>query len=158
LKAPLESPGFSGTITIQLTTEVVTPPFHPAHLAPGGIVEYRSSDDPFVGSNGTVTDTRGVVYHAIDNSAGAANWTANFSSLLLPTTAWSSKSFAIVCSQGSTNAWLPTAVQIGGVAQTIQWQGSTPPTGTVNGVDIISFTFIRRASDWLVLGSGTSYS
>lgn len=158
LKAPLESPVFTGTITIPLTAEVVTPPFHPAHLAPAAIVEYRSSDDPFVGSTGTVTDTRGVVYHTIDDSAGAANWTANFRSTLLPTTAWSSKSFAIVCSQGSTNAWLPTAVQIGGVAQTIQWQGNIPPTGTVNGVDIISFTFIRRASDWLVLGSGTSYS
>jgi hypothetical protein len=158
LKAPLESPVFTGTVTIPLSTEVVTPPFHPAHLAPAAIVEYRSSDDPFVGSTGTVTDTRGVVYHTIDDSAGAANWTANFSSLLLPTTAWSSKSFAIVCSQGSTNAWLPTAVQIGGAAQTIQWQGNIPPTGTVNGVDIISFTFIRRASDWLVLGSGTSYS
>ena len=148
----------NGTTTLQQTTEIVTPPWHPAHLAPGAIVEYRSSDDPFVGSTGTVTDTRGVVYHTIDDSAGAANWTANFSSTLLPTTAWSSKSLAIVCSQGSTNAWLPTAVQIGGVAQTIQWQGNIPPTGTVNGVDIISFTFIRRASDWLVLGSGTSYS
>jgi hypothetical protein len=151
--ATVDSPTFTGTVTIPLTTEVVTPPFHPAHLAPGGIVQYLEGSSPVTG---TVSNTQSVVYHTIDDSAGAANWIADFDSLLLPTTSWTSKTFAIICNQGTANAWLPTAVQIGGVAQTVQWQGDTP-TGTVNGVDIISFTFIRRASDWLVLGSGTSY-
>jgi len=152
--ATVDSPTFTGTVTIPLTTEVVTPPFHPAHLAPGGIVQYLEGSSPVTG---TVSNTQSVVYHTIDDSAGAANWIADFDSLLLPTTSWTSKTFAIICNQGTANAWLPTAVQIGGVAQTVQWQGDTP-TGTVNGVDIISFTFVRRASDWLVLGSGTSYS
>jgi hypothetical protein len=44
-------------------------------------------------------------------------------------------------------------VQIDGVSQTINWADATVPTGTAGQKDIVSFTFIRQSSTWLVLGS-----
>ena len=38
-------------------------------------------------------------------------------------------------------AYMPTAVQIGGVAQTIVWQGNSTPSGTAYGEDIVSSAF-----------------
>ena len=61
--------------------------------------------------------------------------------------------------QGAT-PYMPTAVQRGGVAQTILWQGATAPTGTANGVDIVSFILISNAAGSSInsiLGQSVSY-
>ena len=61
--------------------------------------------------------------------------------------------------QGAT-PYMPTAVQRGGVAQTILWQGATAPIGTANGVDIVSFILISNAAGSSInsiLGQSVSY-
>jgi hypothetical protein len=62
----------------------------------------------------------------------------------------------IVVTQGGT-AYIPNAVQIGGAAQTIIWQGNSTPTGTDNGTDAISFTIMRDNATYIVLGQLTSF-
>ena len=123
----------NGTTTLQQTTEVLN-----TKTAATGTVVHDFS-------------TGAVFYH----SNISADFTANFTNV--PTTNDRTISVVLILNQGAT-AYLPTAVQIGGAVQTIQWQGNIPPTGTVNGVDIISFTFVRTGSAWTVLGSRTSYS
>ena len=67
------------------------------------------------------------------------------------------QTIATVIEQGAT-AYMPTALQIAGVAQTINWKDGSAPTGTANGYDIVSFTVMRRSSTWIVFGSASSYS
>jgi len=53
--------------------------------------------------------------------------------------------------QGGT-ARIANAVSIGGSAQTINWQGGAEPTGTANGVDVISFSILNNSGTYTVLG------
>ena len=53
---------------------------------------------------------------------------------------------------------MPTALQIGGAAQTINWQGGSAPSGTANGVDNVSFTIINDGGTYVVLGQAVAYS
>ena len=84
----------------------------------------------------------------------SANFTANFTNV--PTTNDRTVAVVLVLSQGAT-AYLPTAVQIAGVAQTIRWQGAVLPSGTASRVDVVGFTLIRTGSVWTVIGSLTTY-
>ena len=105
------------------------------------------------GATGTVvhnTTTSGVFYH----TAPAANFTANFTNV--PTTGDRITTVALIIAQGLTQ-YMPTAVQIGGAAQTIEWFGGSVPGGTANGFDIVSFTLIRQSSTWTVLGASSTY-
>jgi hypothetical protein len=67
---------------------------------------------------------------------------------------------AIVCklilSQGST-PYIPSAVQINGTSQTVNWLGSSLPSGTANKKSIVTFTIIRTDATWVVLGKLESY-
>ena len=108
----------------------------------------------------TKTSATGTVVH--DFSTGAiwyhssisASFTANFTNV--PTTDSRSIGLSLVLSQGAT-AYIPSAVQIAGTAQTIKWQGGTAPTGNANKTDIVSFVLIRTGSAWIVLGSLSTY-
>ena len=105
------------------------------------------------GATGTIvhnTTTGGVFYH----TAPAANFTANFTNV--PTTDDRITTVALIIAQGVTQ-YMPTAVQIGGAAQTIEWFGGSVPGGTANGFDIVSFTLIRQSSTWTVLGASSTY-
>ena len=105
------------------------------------------------GATGTVvhnTGTSGVFYH----TAPAANFTANFTNV--PTTGDRITTVALIIAQGVTQ-YMPTAVQIGGAAQTIEWFGGGVAGGTANGFDIVSFTLIRQSSTWTVLGASSTY-
>ena len=91
-----------------------------------------------------------------DHTSLAADFTANFTNV--PTTNNRTISVVLILDQGAT-AYLPTAVQIDGSAQTILWQGGSAPSGTASGTDIVSFTLIRSsAGAWTVIGSLTSYA
>ena len=57
----------------------------------------------------------------------------------------------MILNQGAT-AYIPSAVQIGGSGQTINWQGGSAPTGTVNGIDAVSFTVLEVSGTYVVLG------
>jgi len=108
----------------------------------------------------TITTATGVVEH--DTSVSAVfyhssisdNFTANFTNI--STTNNRTTSLALLLAQGST-AYIPTALQIDGVAQSINWQGGTSPTGNANSIDIVSFTLLRTGSSWTVIGSLTTY-
>jgi len=126
------SPTFTGTITLQQSVEIL---------------------NTITGATGTVEhnfSTGAIWYH----STPVANFTANFTNI--PTTNNRTISVVLIIDQGDT-AYLPTAVQLNGAAQTINWSGATVPTGNASQVDTVSFTFIRTSDSWTVIGSLTSY-
>jgi len=85
-----------------------------------------------------------------------SNFTADFTNV--PTTANKAISVALILNQGAS-AFIPNAVRIDGATQTILWENGFTPSGTANGIDVISFTLMRGASAWTaVLGTATSYS
>ena len=108
----------------------------------------------------TLTGATGAVVHDLDNGAVfyhlslVADFTANFTNV--PTTDSRTISVVLLLEQGGT-AYVPTAVQIDGQAQTINWQGASAPSGNVNQIDVVSFTLIRTSDVWTVLGSLTTY-
>ena len=130
--AMFTSPTFTGTVTLQQSTEVL---------------------NTKTSATGTVThdlSTGTVFYH----SSITANFTANFTNV--PTTNDRTISVVLVLSQNATGR-IPSAVQIAGVAQTIRWQGAVLPSGTATQVDVVSFTLIRTGSVWTVIGALTPY-
>jgi hypothetical protein len=117
----------------------------------GGVIE--NNIDLF-GATGTVvhdTSTTHIFYH----SGLAADFTANFTNVSLNNNEITSMS--LILEQGAT-AYIPTAVQIDGAAQTLLWQGGSAPTGTANGVDHVTFSLIYNGSSYTVLGQLASYS
>jgi hypothetical protein len=63
----------------------------------------------------------------------------------------------VIVNQGAT-ARLPTAVQIGGVAQTLNYQGGVAPTGTDNGIDVMSFTVLNDGGTYVVLAQMVDFT
>jgi hypothetical protein len=121
------------------------------------VLMYKGAEEKY----SALTGATGTVAHDCDNgkmfyhTTPAADWTANFTNLNLNQYKFST-SVGIVVTQGGT-AYIPNAVEIGGVAQTIIWQGNSTPTGTDNGTDAISFTIMRDGSTYIVLGQLTSF-
>jgi hypothetical protein len=109
----------------------------------------------------TKTSATGTVDH--DFSTGAifyhtspsANFTANFTNV--PTTDNRAVVITLVIVQGAT-AYLPTAVQIAGVGQTIKWSGGSAPTGTNSGINPVTFALFRVGAAWTVTGLMGAYS
>ena len=103
----------------------------------------------------SLSGATGVVTHDCDNghifyhTSISADFTANFTNLGLSTNYGTT--LTLILDQGAT-ARIPSVVQIGGVAQTINWQGGSQPTGTNNGVDAVSFTILRVSGNYVVLG------
>lgn len=109
----------------------------------------------------TLTGATGTVTHDCDNghifyhTGAAADWTANFTNLGL--TAEHATTLSIVISQGAT-AYIPTAVEIGGVAQTLLWQGGSAPSGTANGTDVVAFSILNDGGTYVVMGQLVGFS
>ena len=108
-----------------------------------------------------ITGATGVTTHDCSNghifrhTGIAANFTANFTNLGLTNDHGSTVALLLI--QGSTS-YIPTAVQIGGVSQTILWQGGSSPSGTNNGTDIVTFSIIQASGTYTILGNIISYS
>jgi hypothetical protein len=108
----------------------------------------------------TKTLATGIVTH--DFSTGAiwyhstisSSFTANFTNI--PTTNNRTSVVTLIMSQGAT-AFIPGAIQINGVAQTVSWLGSSAPTGNASKTDIIAYTIIRVNNAWIVTGSLSTY-
>ena len=130
----LTSPIFTGLLTSQQSTEI-----YAAKTSATGTVVHDFS-------------TGAIWSHA----SISANFTANFTNV--PTTVNRTIVVTLLLLQGAA-AYIPNAVQIDGVAQTLNWQGGSAPTGGVNKKEIVSFTLIRSEAGpaWTVLGSLTSY-
>jgi len=59
----------------------------------------------------------------------------------------------VLCTQNAT-PFYPSAVQISGAAQTLRWANGTAPTpGGNTKIDAYSFSLIRRAGTWTVIGT-----
>jgi len=109
----------------------------------------------------TLTGATGTVAHDCDNghifyhTTPAADWTANFTNLGL--TAEYATTLSIVIDQGAT-AYIPSAVEIGGVAQTILWQGGSAPSGTADGTDVVAFSILNDGGTYIVMGQLVGFS
>ena len=108
----------------------------------------------------TITGATGTVTHNCwwghlwYHTGVAANFTANITNLGLEQE--DATNVAIVINQGNTG-YIPNAIEIAGVAQTITWQGNSAPTPTDNGIDTFSFTILNRGGTYVVLGQMTSF-
>ena len=109
----------------------------------------------------TLTGSTGVVAHDCDNghvfyhTGAAGDITANFTNLGL--TAEYATNLTVIINQGAT-PYEVTAVQIGGAAQTINWQGGSAPTGNANGIDSFSFTILNDGGSYVVLGQMVDFT
>ena len=147
-----------GAIAYDNTTGVFTytPPVIPSSTLFTDLTTFAATTE--IAS--VLTGATGVVAHDVTSnslfvhSSVATNFTVNFTNA--PTTNDRTISVALIINQGATG-YLPTAVQIDGVAQTILWQGSTTPTAGTSAIDIASFTLIRSGSAWTVIGTVTAF-
>lgn len=138
-----------GSVTFQTNSDgaIVT-----GKLVVNSLAEtFAENSSPSGGVVAVNTTTGGVWYE----QAPGADYTVNLTNLATDNNRV--QTIAIVVEQGST-AYMPTALQIAGSAQTINWKDGSAPTGTANGYDIVSFTVMRRSSTWIVFGSASSYS
>ena len=94
--------------------------------------------------------TGSIFYH----SSISNNFTANITNV--PTTNDRAIGVTLVLAQGVT-AYMSTALQIDGSAQTIKWVNNSTPAGTASKVDIVGFSLIRTGSAWTVLGQYSTY-
>jgi len=108
----------------------------------------------------TKTSATGTVIHdcstgqVFSHSSISANFTANFTNLNLDS--GYATTITLVLNQGGT-AYIPNAVQIGGVGQTINWQGGSAPTGNANKKDVASFSILNSSGTYTVLGQLTTF-
>ena len=126
------SPTFTGTVTLQQSTEVL---------------------NTKTSATGTVThdlSTGTVFYH----SSITANFTANFTNV--PTTDDRVYTPTVILSQSSP-AYIVSIVQIDGFGQTINWANGTAPTGNANKQDVFGFSLIKSGSAYKVLGQMSTY-
>lgn len=181
--APLADPTFTGTVTVGgggdlYVNRVLASTYGTFDLGASGTGRFATIYGTGVDVAGPLTVTglatlqqsseklnsksgaTGTVTH--DFSTGAiwnhtnllGNFTANFTNVPI------TNDRTIVCTlilvQGAT-AYIPSAVQIAGSAQTIKWLGGSQPSGNASKVDIVSFTFTRINATWTVLGSLSTY-
>ena len=126
-------------------------------LTVSGTVSYGLSSDILAtktGATGVVTHDVGTSGSTFYHTTPAANFTANFTNV--PTTNDRIVTVSLLIVQGAT-AYMPTAVQIGGVAQTIKWIGAQTPTGSPSYSDVVSFILIRTSNAWIVFGQAAYY-
>jgi hypothetical protein len=123
----------------------------------GDLTSVTGISESFVGLTGaTGTVTHDTSTSSIFNhSSVAANFTANFTNVA--TTNLRIKALVLIINQGST-AYMPTAVQIDGVSQTVKWAGGVTPGGTASGINIVTFTLIRASSAWTVIAQTSNFS
>ena len=117
-------------------------------------------EEKFATTNGatgvTALDCSTGHVHYLTSPAG--NVTANFTNLNGGSlTAEYATNVTVIVNQGAT-ARIVSAVQIGGSAQTINWQGGSAPTGTSSGIDAFSFTILNDGGTYVVLGQMVDFT
>jgi hypothetical protein len=104
----------------------------------------------FVNSAGTVNHNWTTGAGRYTHNQPTANFTANF--INMPVTNNRVITITLTVVQPTSVAYLPTAVQVEGTAQTINWLNGIVPTGTVNGIDVVQFSLLRLVDYWTVFG------
>jgi hypothetical protein len=135
--------------TVQTTAFTTSPTLNILKVDDGVHEQFQAKAD----ATGIVThdcSSGHIFYHTSPD----ANWTANFTNLNLSTTYATSVTLIIV--QGATG-YYPSAVQIGGAAQTINWQGNVNPTVSSSRTDVVTFSIINNSGTYTVLGQLTGF-
>ena len=148
----------TGAVTLSLPQSINTtntPQFAGLNLT--GLFTVTNSlevyTSPAISANAvTLSYANGNVFALASN---AANITANYTHD--PTTTGQVIATSLIITQGAT-AYIPSAVTINTVSQTIKWQGGSSPTGNANKTDIVSLTFICNGTTTpTVIGSLSTY-
>ena len=116
-----------------------------------GIVSEVLSGSNAIGGTFVFDTTRQSIFY-VNNAT--SNITANFTNV--PTVDNRIISTTVILSQSAT-ARIVSAVQIAGVASTINWANNVTPTGNSGKQDIFGFNLIRSGSAWKTLGQMTTY-
>ena len=93
--------------------------------------------------------------HNLFITSATNNKTLNVSSLTL--TSGQGTNITAIWDQGST-PYMITTLTINSSSVTINWQGGSAPSGTANGVDVISFSIYYTGSAYVVTGQSVSFS
>jgi hypothetical protein len=104
-------------------------------------------------ATGTVThdcSSGQIFYH----SSPDANWTVNLTNLNL--SSGYATTVTLVIDQSETG-YYPNALQIGGSAQTINWQGNATPTPSTSRQDVVSFSILAVTGGYIVFGQLTGF-
>lgn len=127
------SPVLTGTTTVQHLTEIITP----------------------------ITGATGTVVHNLDSGSSifyhtnvAENFTANFTGI--PTTEGRSYIITLIIAQGGT-AFIPHAISIDSVSQTLYWNNNTQPTGQAGKKEFFTFTLLRTGGSWIVTADSSTF-
>jgi hypothetical protein len=121
-----------------------------------GVIGIKGLTEAFT----TKTAATGVVVHnystgsIFEHSSISSNFTVNITNLTLPS--GNVGNVTVILNQGTT-PYIPNALQIAGVAQTINWQGGTPPTGNADKKDIVTFTILNNSGTYTVFGNLATY-
>lgn len=124
-------------------------------LTVSGLSTFKSSQDVTVSGTPTGTVNYDIANGVVFDVTPSASWTANIGNV--PTTTNRTTVVTFIITQGAT-PYVPSAMQVNGVSQTVKWLNNTAPSGNANKVDIISYSLIRSsAGGWTVLGQTASY-
>jgi hypothetical protein len=105
-------------------------------------------------------DATGIVTHDCSlghifyHTSPDALFTVNFTNLNLSSGYATALTLIIV--QGGTG-FIPNSVGIGGVIQTLNWQGNVTPTPSTNRTDVVTFSIINNSDTYTVLGQLTGF-
>ena len=153
----------SGNVTVGVagTANVISATSLAVSITGGLSVSGASSFGPVNETFTSLTGATGVVVHNVatshvfNHTSIAASFTVNLTGLT--TAIGQATVITLMLNQGAT-AFISNALQIGGVAQTIKWQGGTAPLGNANKLDAVAFTIFRTAaSTYVVTGQLVSY-
>jgi len=148
--------GLDNSITIGATDTNGNTTFNGSGFFNGDVVFRKAIQEKF----SSLQDATGVVTHDCANghifyhTSSDANWTVNLTNFSLLTNY--ATTVTIIISQGGTG-YYPNALQIGGTAQTINWQGNATPTPSTNRVDVVTFSVFLTGSGYTVLGQLTGF-
>lgn len=116
-----------------------------------GITNFTS----FAQNMASISGATGVVAHdfrvasLFNHTSIASNFTVNLTNFTLAT--GKATNIVLVLNQGGA-AYISNALQIGGVAQTINWQGGLAPDGNASKKDIVSFSIFSIGGVYTVFG------
>ena len=108
----------------------------------------------------TKADATGIITHDCSlghifyHTSPDALFTVNFTNLNL--SSGYATALTLIIEQGGTG-FIPNSVGIGGVIQTLNWQGNATPTPSTNRTDVVTFSIINNAGTYTVLGQLTGF-
>lgn len=113
----------------------------------------ESINSGIIVSNVLTTDYLASTINLVSASP-SSNFTVNI--INVPTDNNKAITITVIVTQGATG-YIPNALQINNVSQTIRWvTGNQPvPTSSSGKLDVFSFTLIRSNNSWIVLGNST---